>query len=82
MDCTISSVMPAASRIRLSQLPERLKLLDIDEGLRIEFADRKMFVNKNLSGLFVVQFDNQECQYLDSAKILRLARKSSQIWAY
>jgi hypothetical protein len=82
MDCTASPTMPAASRIRLSQLPERLKLLDIDEGLRIEFAGSKMFVNKNLSGSFVVQFDNKKCQYLDSAKILKLAKKSSQIWAY
>ena len=61
--------MPRGARIKMSELPERLAALDIDEGIRVEHADKKMFVNKNSSGIFVVQFgDSGDFRYLQSAR--------------
>ena len=61
--------MPRGARIKMSELAERLAALDIDEGIRVEYADKKMFVNKNSSGIFVVQFgDSGNFRYLQSAR--------------
>ena len=47
------------------RLAKKLQTLDIDEGIRIEessFQGKKIFVNKNASGIFVVQLvNNNKC---------------------
>jgi hypothetical protein len=47
------------------RLAKKLQTLDIDEGLRIEETSvrvKKIFVNKNASGIFVVQLAvNDKC---------------------
>src|SRR5215212_2689369 len=62
-------------------LAKKLQTLDIDEGVRIEESSiqaKKIFVNKNASGIFVVQlavnnqkssaiYDNNDIKYFDSA---------------
>lgn len=62
------------------RLTKKLQTLDIDEGLRIEESSiqgRKIFINKNASGIFVVQvavnnqnssaiYDNNDIKYFDS----------------
>ena len=78
--------MPRGNRIKASELAGRLATLDVDEGIRIENAGRKMFVNKNASGVFVVQ-SGSNFQYLDSARQVRIAIKSMfrgkySVWAY
>ena len=61
------------------RLIKKLLTLDIDEGVRIECSiqRKKMFVNKNASGIFVVQlviknkscdYDNKDIRYFDSAE--------------
>jgi hypothetical protein len=62
------------------RLIKKLLTLDIDEGVRIEepsIQGKKMFVNKNASGIFVVQlviknkscdYDNKDIRYFDSAE--------------
>jgi hypothetical protein len=60
------------------RLIKKLLTLDIDEGVRIECSiqRKKMFVNKNASGIFVVQLvtknkscdDNKDVRYFDSAE--------------
>jgi hypothetical protein len=49
------------------RLIKKLLTLDIDEGVRIEspIQGKKMFVNKNASGIFVVQLviKNKSCDY-------------------
>lgn len=79
--------MPIASRIRMDQLVKKLESLDIDEGLRIESENKKMFINRSLSGVFLVQFgDSKELHYLDSAsQVFRLAKSLGtklHIWTY
>ena len=59
--------MPRGTRIKTGELAGRLAALDIDEGIRIEKTGNKMFINRNASGVFVVQFGS-DFQYLDSAK--------------
>jgi hypothetical protein len=62
-------------------LAKKLQTLDIDEGVRIEESSirgKKIFVNKNASGIFVVQlvansqksstYDNNDIKYFDSAE--------------
>jgi hypothetical protein len=63
-------------------LAKKLQTLDIDEGLRIEESSiqgRKIFINKNASGIFVVQvavnnqnssaiYDNNDIKYFDSVE--------------
>jgi hypothetical protein len=63
-------------------LAKRLQTLDIDEGIRIQgsaIQGKKIFVNKNASGIFVVQvavnnqkssaiYDNNDIKYFDSAE--------------
>ena len=64
------------------RLAKKLQTLDIDEGVRIEESSiqgKKIFVNKNASGTFVVQlainnqkpsgiYDNNDIKYFDSAE--------------
>ncbi|HEX2614243.1 MAG TPA: hypothetical protein VHL10_02015 [Nitrososphaera sp.] len=61
--------MPRGARIKMSELSKTLAALDIDEGIRVEHAGSKMFINKNSSGTFVVQFDDSsDFRYLQSAR--------------
>ncbi len=78
--------MPRGTRLKAGELVGRLATLDIDEGVRIEGAAGKMFVNRNSSGVFVVQYGN-DFQYLDSARQVLSAIKSRfndkyVAWAY
>jgi hypothetical protein len=61
------------------RLSKKLLTLDLDEGIRIESSiqGKKAFVNKNASGIFVVQlvimnksfgYDNKDVRYFDSAE--------------
>ena len=66
---------------KADRLAKKLQTLDIDEGVRIEESSiqaKKIFVNKNASGTFVVQLavlavnnqkssDNNDIKYFDSA---------------
>lgn len=66
---------------KADRLAKKLQTLDIDEGVRIEESSiqaKKIFVNKNASGIFVVQlavnnqkssaiYDNNDIKYFDSA---------------
>ena len=61
--------MPRGSRIKPGGLAAALALLDIDEGVRLERGKRKMFVNRNPSGAFVVQLgDSQDFAHFKSAR--------------
>ena len=60
------------------RLIKKLLTLDIDEGVRIESSieGKKMFVNKNASGIFVIQLviknkssdNNSNLKYFDSVE--------------
>jgi hypothetical protein len=82
------SLMPRGTRIKMSELAERLTALDIDVGIRIEYAKRKMFINKNSSGIFVVQLgDSGDFRYLPSPKqVISLVNsifgKKGTAWIY
>lgn len=70
--------MPVGTRIKQGDLEKALSSLDIDEGVRIESAgkEKKMFVNRSTSGIFVVQVGEEEFDYLDSAaQVINLAGK-------
>jgi hypothetical protein len=70
-DITIAkllSLMPRGTRIKTSELAERLAALDVDEGIRIEHASNKIFINKNSSDTFVVQLGDSDFRYLQSAR--------------
>jgi hypothetical protein len=74
------------TRIKTGELANKLAALDIDEGIRIETGVDKMFVNRNASGVFVVQ-SGTEFQYVDSAKQVVKVIKSKfgskySLWAY
>ncbi len=78
--------MPRGTRIRAGELASRLAALDIDEGIRIENAGDKMFVNRNASGVFVVQYGS-DFQYLESARqvvnaIKAKFRSKYALWVY
>jgi hypothetical protein len=78
--------MPVGAKIRRGSLERVLSSLDLDEGVRIESAGKKMFVNKSASGVFVVQVGN-EFYYLDStsqvAKLVdRVFGKEYEAYAY
>lgn len=77
--------MPRGTRIKAGELAGRLAALDIDEGIRIEGAGGKMFVNRNASGAFVVQLGG-DFQYLGSARQVTGLIKSRfgkySAWAY
>ena len=85
------------SKIQTKNLNHKLRSLDIDEGIRIESStkSKKIFVNKNASGTFVVQCINKNyhdnynksIRYVDSAKeILELVKSSFgnkfSVWTY
>jgi hypothetical protein len=78
--------MPSGTRIRAGELASRLAALDIDEGIRVQNAGDKMFINKNASGVFVVQCGS-DFQFLESAKQVvktiksRLGSKYT-LWVY
>jgi hypothetical protein len=59
--------MPRGTWIRAGKLTGRLAALEIDEGISIENAGDKMFVNRNASGVFIVQHGS-DFEYLKSAK--------------
>ncbi len=77
--------MPRGTRIRAGELAGRLGALDNDEGIRIEGVGGKMFVNRNASGIFVVQLGN-DFQDLGSAGQVTCLIKSRfgkySAWAY
>ena len=78
--------MPRGTRIKAGELADRMAALDIDEGIRIEKAGGKMFVTRNASGIFVVQFCS-DFQCLSSAKqVISLIKskfgKRCTAWAY
>jgi hypothetical protein len=59
------------------RLIKKLLTLDLDEGIRIESSiqGKKAFVNKNASGIFVIQLvimnkscDNKDVRYFDFAE--------------
>ena len=66
----------------------KIEGLDIDEGIRIEYAGDKIFINKNSSGIFVVQFDDSDdFSYFDSAmEVYKLVKPKlnmkSSAWIY
>lgn len=76
------------TKIKLSELIDKLKVLDIDEGIRIELGDDKLFINKNAGGTFVIQFDNSnDFKYLDSARqVFNLVKSvfgtKGKAWSY
>jgi hypothetical protein len=76
-------------RIKIKKLHDKLELLDIDEGIRIESSIcKKIFINRNASGIFIVQFDDsKDFRYFDSAlqviDLIRLkAGRNAKIWIY
>lgn len=78
--------MPRGTRIKAAEMRDRLAALDVDEGIRIEKAGIKTFVNRKASRIFVVQFGD-DFQYLDSAKDVTNLIKSRcgtkySAWAY
>lgn len=79
------SGVPVGTRLKPRELVRVLLSLDVDEGVRIEGKNGKMFVNKSPSGTFVVQA-GEEFHYLDSAaQIVKLADKNFgkyAAWAY
>jgi len=80
--------MPRGTKIKKIELAAKIAGLDIDEGIRIECADDKIFINKNFSGTFVVQFDDSDdFRYFDSARQVYNLVKSklnmkSSVWIY
>jgi hypothetical protein len=69
--------MPVGIKITKKSVEKALRSLDIDEGLRIEFHGRKLFVNKSPSGTFVVQV-GEEFHYLANAsQVVKLANEAS-----
>ncbi len=51
----------------MKKLADKIRTLDIDEGIRIEYSKGKLFINKNASGIYVVQFDDKNnFRYFDS----------------
>ena len=71
----MSLQMPRGARIRPSELSGRLAALDIDEGIRIEGAGKKIVVNRMAAGVFVVQFGD-DFQHFESAKQVLAAIRS------
>jgi hypothetical protein len=71
-------------QIKERDLPKRLASLDLDEGIRIEGQSQtpKIFINRNASGNFVVQFvDNMNSlnniKYLYSpAEVLKFVKST------
>jgi hypothetical protein len=67
-------------------LMQELKSLDLDEGIRMESRpeDKKIFVNRNVNGIFVIQvtdFDGRgkddEISYHDSpSEVIKVAKRN------
>jgi hypothetical protein len=83
------SDVPRGVRIKLNQLVEKLAGLDIDEGVRIENVyGKKIFINRNSSATFVVQFnDSDDFRYMRSIKrAVKLVDltfgKKGTVWIY
>ena len=80
--------MPRGTKIKMNELADRLTTLDIDEGIRIEYANSKLFINKNASGIYVVQFDDEDnFRYFDSSNkvsnfIKSKIRMKGSAWIY
>lgn len=56
-------------RIKPGEVASRLTSLDIDEGIRFERGGKKIFVNRDTSGAFVIQLgDSKDFRYLQSAR--------------
>lgn len=81
--------MPVGVLIQHGRLEKALSSLDIDEGTRIESPKKNegMFINRSLSGSFVVQVGEEEFYYFYSAaQVIRLAErifgKRYSAWKY
>ncbi len=81
--------MPRGTRIKASELAARLAALDADEGIRVEHDGSKVFINRNSSGIFVVQFgDSSDFRYLQSARQVTslinstFGKKGTTVWIY
>ena len=69
--------MPRGTKIKMNELTEKIAALDIDEGIRIVHGNDKIFINKNWSGIFVVQLDDSDdFRYFDSANQVTTLVKS------
>lgn len=64
--------MPAGTKVKASELVEKLESLDIDEGVRIESGRRKMFVNKRASGIYVAQLGSDFCYLQTASQVTKL----------
>lgn len=81
--------MSRGIRIKASELAARLAVLDIDEGIKIEHGDSKVFINRNSSGIFIVQFsDSRDFRYLQSVRQVTslinstFGKKGTTVWIY
>jgi len=81
--------MSRGIRVKASELAVKLAALDIDEGIRVEHDGRKVFINRNSSGIFVVQFgDSADFRYLQSARQVTslinsaFGKKGTAAWIY
>lgn len=80
--------MGIGRNIEATSILGELKSLDIDEGIRLEsrHENKKIFINKNVTGTFTVQvtdfkgnpvMDNDGISYCSSPReVMRLARRN------
>ena len=89
--------MTRCSKVKTKDLIRKLLSLDIDEGLRIENKTHniRIFINKNASGLFVLQLcnhkddkeNNNNFFYFDSdEEVIKFIKnkfeRNFSIWSY
>ena len=90
--------MVYCSEVKIRDLLHKLSSLDIDEGLRIQNSKKRVrvFINKNASGTFVLQFcnnnddkenRNNSFMYLDTPdETIKLIKsrlgKDFSVWSY
>lgn len=89
--------MTRCSKVKTKDLIRKLLSLDIDEGLRIENKTHniRLFINKNASGLFVLQLcnhkddkeNNNNFFYFDSdEEVIKFIKnkfeRNFSIWSY
>lgn len=89
--------MTRCSKVKARDLIRKLLSLDIDEGLRIENKTHniRLFINKNASGLFVLQLcnhkddkeNNNNFFYFDSdEEVIKFIKnkfeRNFSIWSY
>lgn len=89
--------MTRCSKLKTKDLVRKLLSLDIDEGLRIENKTHniRLFINKNASGLFVLQLcnhkddkeNNNNFFYFDSdEEVIKFIKnkfeRNFSIWSY